>query len=34
MFLFYGDYHAKIAEKISFVSLDKKSVLGKGEEFS
>lgn len=34
MFFFYGDYHAKFSEKIFFVSLDKKSVLGKGEEFS
>jgi hypothetical protein len=34
IFFIYGNYHAKIAEKISFVSLDKKSVLGKGKGLS
>jgi hypothetical protein len=34
IFFIYGNYHAKIAEKISFVSLDKRIVLGKGEDFS
>jgi len=34
IFFIYGNYHAKIAEKIYFVSLDKRSVLGKGKEFS
>jgi len=34
IFFIYGNYHAKIAEKISFVSLDKKSVLGKDKGLS
>jgi hypothetical protein len=34
IFFIYGNYHAKIAEKIFFVSLDKRIVLGKGKGFS
>jgi hypothetical protein len=34
IFFIYGNYHAKIAEKISFVSLDKRIVLGKGKGLS
>jgi hypothetical protein len=34
IFFIYGNYHAKIAEKISFVSLDKESVLGRGKGLS
>jgi len=34
IFFIYGNYHAKFAEKISFVSLDKRIVLGKGKGLS
>jgi len=34
IFFIYGNYNAKIAEKISFVSLDKRIVLGKGKGLS